>query len=436
MHHDAVIVARVILRLCGEVDAPVFPGKPPPVAIGYTPPHLMRRTYDVFPMSLSRFKRSNSESHHVQGSTTWQEQRWVLESCICRTPLRDEVYIQLVSRLSTEAPITSRLPAWQFLGVLLSSLAPVDTTLADALAALIEECSNSVKEHESIRTIAKHCRGRLAGILQRGTSVLTPSTPEIQGAWEAAFQPTVFGQTLEAVMQAQSQMLPNAEIPLVFTFLGDALLLLDGLSTPNIFRRVGDVEQQTQLRLRIDRGYYSLTGIADSQEKSSNRRSALVVAATLKLFLKELAEPLIPSDLYDECTAASSSADAGRCVSIVKTRLSPLRRRCLLYIIALLQQFCRPEVVKVTGIDAVELASLFSPTLFRRTASNSASRNNKTMVHAGYESMFVHALLMSLPVQSVDPDYVPEIVDPKRKVTAARFLASASTTAGKSNAKG
>jgi len=49
----------------------------------------------------------------------------------------------------------------------------------------------------------------------------------------------------------------------------------------------GDVERVTELQLRIERNNYDLSGIADPS----------VPASLLKLWFRELQDPLIPNDL-------------------------------------------------------------------------------------------------------------------------------------------
>ncbi|KAJ3140392.1 hypothetical protein HK100_009942 [Physocladia obscura] len=53
----------------------------------------------------------------------------------------------------------------------------------------------------------------------------------------------------------------------------------------------GDIDKVNELRIRLERGKYDVTGISDPH----------VASSLLKLWLREVAEPLIPADLYDDC---------------------------------------------------------------------------------------------------------------------------------------
>lgn len=423
LHHDAVLCSKVILRLCGERDKAVFIGKPPPVSIGFTPgvgnmpvqPHS-----DIFPMNLSRFRcgqkrafyqrrTAHAQEAGVSAATIWQEQRWLLETCICKSAIRDEVFCQLISRLSKQAPPTTRFRAWQFLGVLLTSIAPTSRELAESLQVFVDRSCDVEEEHSSILTLARHCQNRLSAVMQRGTSVLAPSIAEIQGSWEAAFNPSVFGQTLEGVMKAQSASYPDMVVPVILYFLGDALFLLGGPSAPGMFRIGGNVQKQIDLRLRIDRGQYSLAGLIDG------RHDVLVIGSVLKTFFKELAEPLVPMNFYHSCVEAAALEDVNACTSLVNTTsaMPTLNRRVLLYLVALLQRFSRPEVVKCTGVNSVALASIFSPTIFRSPSTDIAAISRD----ARFESVWLHTLLLHLPCDNVDPDYSPNVVEPCKRLS-------------------
>ncbi|CAO1638013.1 unnamed protein product [Parajaminaea phylloscopi] len=421
LHRDAILCSKVLLRLCGERERPVFYGKPPPVSIGFTPgvtEQPVQSHTDIFPMTLPRWRCTQSRGFHLRGSagsrdpnveaaTIWQEQRWVLETCICKSAIRDEVFCQLISRLSGRAPPTSRFRAWQFLGVLLTSIAPTSPELCESLRTFIDESCRNDGEHRTVLTMARHCRSRLFAVSKRGSSVLAPSVAEIQGSWEAAFNPSVFGQTLEGVMKAQASSYPDMAIPVIVPFLGDALFLLEAPTTPGMFRVGGNVQKQIDLRLRIDRGHYSLAGLIEAHQ------DVLVIGSLLKTFFRDLAEPLVPQNMYEECVKAAAREDVSACTLLAGTSgpMPALNRRVLLYLVALLQRFSRPEVAKVTGVNSVALASIFSPTIFRSPSTDIAVISRS----ARFESVWLHTLLLHLPCDTVDPDYSPRIGNPPRR---------------------
>ena len=101
----------------------------------------------------------------------------------------------------------------------------------------------------------------------------------------------MFGETLETIMEIQAQQNQPEVLPKILIFLVDAILKLKGYKTEGIFRVPGDIEQVSDLRNRIEKGNFDLSGIKDPHVPSS----------LLKLWLRELAEPLIPTNKYALC---------------------------------------------------------------------------------------------------------------------------------------
>jgi hypothetical protein len=118
-----------------------------------------------------------------------------------------------------------------------------------------------------------------------------------------------------------------------------------------------------------------------------------VPSTLLKLWLRELAEPVIPSRLYNECVNKSGDPESyarfllplffpcafsdvifeslKRVINIVR-RLPKLNRRVVVYVITFLQLFTAPEVVEITKMPINSLALVFAPNFFRCQADSLA----------------------------------------------------------------
>jgi len=149
------------------------------------------------------------------------------------------------------------------------------------------------------------------------------------------------------------------------------MLALGGLRAEGIFRIPGDSDSVSELKLRIDRGYYTTDGVNDPH----------VLASLLKLWLRELCDPLIPEEMYNECI--TSSHDADTCVRIVE-RLPTINRRVVLFIVSFLQLFLEERVQCVTKMTPANLALVMAPNLLR-CSSDSMSvvfTNAQYVVHS------------------------------------------------------
>lgn len=81
---------------------------------------------------------------------------------------------------------------------------------------------------------------------------------EIEHASDAAFYPSVYGESLVRIMNLQKKSYPQLKIPVILTFLTDGILALGGTRSEGIFRIPGDGYGVSQLKNRMDRGHYHL----------------------------------------------------------------------------------------------------------------------------------------------------------------------------------
>lgn len=176
---------------------------------------------------------------------------------------------------------------------------------------------------------------------------------------DAAFNPSTFGESLDAVYRLQERNYPRQKIPIILPFLADGILALGGTKSEGIFRVPGDGDLVSDLKLRIDKGYYTLEGVDDPH----------VLASLLKLWLRELRDPLVPEEMYNDCIAYASEPDA--CIGVVE-RLPTINRRVVLFIISFLQLFLDERVLAITKMTSANLALVMAPNLLRCNSDSMA----------------------------------------------------------------
>lgn len=157
----------------------------------------------------------------------------------------------------------------------------------------------------------------------------------------------------------QERQYPDTKIPIILPFLADGILALGGAKAEGIFRVPGDGDDISELKLRIERGYYTLDGLEDAH----------ALASLLKLWLRELLDPLVPDELYNECVG--SAHDASACIALVG-RLPTINRRVVLFVVSFLQLFLDPKIQKVTKMTPVNLALVMAPNLLRCNSDSMA----------------------------------------------------------------
>jgi len=278
-----------------------------------------------------------------------EEERWLLSEGLAHGELRDEIYCQLMKQLSGNPNPESVFKGWQMLCVLLIAFPPSKNFEAYLRSFILQRISQS---EGRVDIMAKHCLRRLSAISKKGPRGKPPSVAEIETASDAAFNPSTFGESLDAVMRLQERNYPNEKIPIILPFLADGILALGGTKCEGIFRVPGDADLVSELKIRIDRGYYTLENVDDPH----------VLASLLKLWLRELLDPLVPEELYNDCITAA--AEPTSCVAIVR-RLPTINRRIVLFIISFLQLFLEEKVLASTKMTAANMALVMAPNLLR-----------------------------------------------------------------------
>ncbi|KZS88649.1 hypothetical protein SISNIDRAFT_475905 [Sistotremastrum niveocremeum HHB9708] len=322
-----------------------------------------------------------------------EEERWMLGEGILHGELRDEIYCQLVKQLSGNPQPDSVFRGWQLMSVLLITFPPSKNFEA-YLRTFIEQRRG--QKESRVDVMAKYCLGRLPIISQKGPRGKAPGLSEIESASDAPFNPSTFGEPLDTILRIQSRTYASLKVPIILPFLADGILALGGTQQEGIFRVPGDGDTVSELKARIDRGYYTLDGINDPH----------IPASLLKLWLRELQYPLVPEELYNDCIQCAASAEANKdpeeCLSMI-SRLPTINRRVVLFVISFLQLFLEDKVQTATKMTAANLALVMAPNLLRCNSDSMAV----VFTNAQYEQIFVYNLLLYLKCDAVDPDYVP-----------------------------
>ncbi|KAF9268778.1 RhoGAP-domain-containing protein [Marasmius fiardii PR-910] len=336
-----------------------------------------------------------STVHSINGSSTslnshsnlHDEERWLLGEGLTHGELRDEIYCQVMKQLTKNPNPESIFKGWQLLCVLLITFPP-SKNFETYLNSFIQQHTT---HHEGrVDIMAKFCLTRLTTISKKGPRGKPPTVAEIETASDAAFNPSTFGESLDAIIRLQERTYPQQKVPIILPFLADGILALGGTRSEGIFRVPGDGDSISELKLRIDRGYYNLEGVDDPN----------TLASLMKLWLRELLDPLVPEEMYNECV--TNSQDPGACVHIVE-RLPTINRRVVLFVISFLQLFLEDKVQSSTKMTPANLALVMAPNLLRCKSESMAV----VFTNAQYEQIFVYNLLLHLKCGEIDPDYKP-----------------------------
>eukprot|EP00005_Dracoamoeba_jomungandri_P002224 CAMPEP_0174257586 /NCGR_PEP_ID=MMETSP0439-20130205/6704_1 /TAXON_ID=0 /ORGANISM="Stereomyxa ramosa, Strain Chinc5" /LENGTH=587 /DNA_ID=CAMNT_0015340741 /DNA_START=1095 /DNA_END=2858 /DNA_ORIENTATION=- len=172
-------------------------------------------------------------------------------------------------------------------------------------------------------------------------------------SWTKKGTPTpVYGSTLEVLMGMQQEQWPTLEIPRILYVLTNKLISLNAGETEGIFRISGDVQKLNDFKDQINTGDYDI-----------DCTDIHVVAGLLKVWFRELPEPLISFTVYDQFI--QNAEDGDTLLSLVRNQLPHVNSRVLLFILQFLCDLSKKEFSEQTKMTDNNLAMVFSPCLLR-----------------------------------------------------------------------
>ncbi|XP_059589300.1 rho GTPase-activating protein 39 isoform X2 [Alligator mississippiensis] len=296
--------------------------------------------------------------------------------------LRDELYIQLIRQTTDNTCYQSLARGWELMAISLAFFSPSpkfqsylegyiychldsDQYIVQRIKKLLDlknkKNSKSRKKRKQntndeglpISTYARYCYRKLQKVAVTGgkKGLQKPTIEEIAHARNTIVTPSLFGSSLEEIMLLQKEIYPGNKLPWIQTQLSQQVLALGGEQTEGIFRVPGDIDEVNALKLQVDQ--WSIP---------SNCSDPSIPASLLKLWYRELEEPLIPQRFYEECIGSYENPDAA--VTVVQF-LPDLNKFVLYYLIHFLQIFAQPYNVGKTKMDVNNLAMVMAPNCLR-----------------------------------------------------------------------
>ncbi|XP_041952760.1 rho GTPase-activating protein 39 isoform X2 [Alosa sapidissima] len=311
----------------------------------------------------------------------------VVTKCWGTQGLRDELYVQLVRQTTGNLSLRSLASGWELMAISLAFFSPspkfrrylegyiqrhMEPSNDKKILQQIQEQQdmknkknsksrkkrkqNNEEEEEQglpISTYAKYCYRKLQKVAVTGgkKGLRKPTLEEIDHSRNAIVTPSLFGSALEEIMERQSQLFPERRLPWVQVQLSQYVLALGGAQTEGIFRVPGDIDEVNALKLQVDQW-----------KIPENLSDPNVPASLLKLWYRELEEPVIPQSFYKQCITNYEDPEAA--ISVVQS-LPELSRLVLCYFINFLQVFAQPVNVSKTKMDVNNLAMVMAPNCLR-----------------------------------------------------------------------
>ncbi|ORX68573.1 RhoGAP-domain-containing protein [Linderina pennispora] len=302
----------------------------------------------------------------------FSEVLWLANQGIRHQLLRDEVFCQLAKQVTGHPSHDSAERGWVLMGVLFYAFRP-SQLLFPHLEVFVESAQ---LESANLKRFLLLQLGRI----KRTGSRTTPMTKEeLRLALLVPRRPLVFGGSLKEIMQNPELVNAEGRLPRVLELLTAQITRLGGERTEGLFRVPGDADAVAMARLMIEAG---------QQTDFPNLRDPNVPASLLKEWLRDLADPLIPEVLYDQCIARSGDRKA----SLEILSALPEESYCVVdFLLRFLKHLLDPEIEKLTKMDSSNLALVFGPSFLR----NPVSDLKDVFANSSAEQTFLLTLLES-----------------------------------------
>jgi len=209
---------------------------------------------------------------------------------------------------------------------------------------------------------------------------------------EGRFDPSentnsVFRQTLQHVMDIQKKNYPDLDIPLIVQTLCKTIRQLDGPRTEGIFRVACKPEKLAELRAAYDGNKYD-TKVTDPH----------VATGLLKEWLRELAEPVFPTQLYAACVDAvkdpetSPKEEMTKKVQELFCQAPVLSQRVIKHVTHLMHEIVNEDNCKINKMSLDSLAIVMAPSFLRCPNEDPM----ELLSNSKYETRFTLLLFQSI----------------------------------------
>jgi hypothetical protein len=181
-----------------------------------------------------------------------------------------------------------------------------------------------------------------------------PKNFECEVNFEVEANPnSIFGVTIDRCMTIQASSHPELKVPRIVTTMIDAVRTRGGYGVEGIFRISAVKDDLDGLKKQIDSGDYDI-----------KTPSPHIPAGMLKQWMRELAEPLIPTSLYNDAITAARNGSGDDAMKVVK-QVAPTTRAILDMLAAMSSEISNDTNKPTSRMGIENLAIVFAPSFLR-----------------------------------------------------------------------
>jgi len=330
----------------------------------------------------------------------------ILTICLNEVVIRNECMILLCKQCNGNPNPTRAVRGLQLLALFLTAFPPTLAILQEAVCHFLQVLPLDPRATDEMRTMCTVAEKRLRRSVLTGPRKSMLSDTEFRNMThreKATIEPSVFGVTIEEYVNWQNEHIldqanEHNNDPVILVILSEAIERLGGFETEGIFRLPGHTQQVEQLRDEL--AQLQLVNGKKQMVIGSWVKDPHVCASVFKLWLRELADPIIPDAFYQKAVDSSQNFDA--CLDVAK-QLPDDNRIILNFVVHFLSRLSEEAVIKQTKMTIENLAVVFAPNILRSKStdpmtimknSNNEKQFVKTLVAANVEAAKRGELLM------------------------------------------
>ncbi|KAL9658597.1 hypothetical protein ABK040_006134 [Willaertia magna] len=301
----------------------------------------------------------------------------ILQIALLNVPIRNEITIYCCKQTNNHSKTENLLKGIQLLCLILSAFPPTTYDLQESVLHYIQQYLMVVKD-QKVKQFAELAEKQLRRTVITGPRKTLPSDTEIKNMNNPNPPEPVFGVSISEYLRWQKEKFPKVENskPYILVVLAEQLKKLEFCNVEGIFRLPGDTNKVESIKEILSKGIFDIS--------NSTIKDPHVFASVFKLWLRELAEPLIPHRLYDTCINNSTNED--QCMKIL-AELPGGNRAILVFVIDFLAQML--PYSKKTMMTSENLAVVFCPNILRSQSTDPMT----VMRNAASEKQFVKNLI-------------------------------------------
>eukprot|EP00457_Paulinella_chromatophora_P001361 gb/GEZN01001363.1/.p1 GENE.gb/GEZN01001363.1/~~gb/GEZN01001363.1/.p1 ORF type:complete len:973 (+),score=227.55 gb/GEZN01001363.1/:107-3025(+) len=295
--------------------------------------------------------------------------------------IRDEVFCQICKQTRNNPNLPSVLQGWKLMALCVSAFPPSKDFERYLINYIILNYDGSlhqkVRGQELVATLAPWCFWRLHKTLKEGSAKHPINLMEVDKMIMEGIpsHSVLFGSSLDYLMTLQQLEMGNQQrLPSILPLLCETIKRLDGFNMQGIFRIAAEKQQIFNLKAQLERGDYVI-----------RTDHCHVPADVLKIWLRELHEPLFPKHRYQDCMNACD--DVEKAVAVIQT-LPQNYKAAVVYLLDFLAELAEHQ--EATSMDPENIAIVFCTDLVRPPIPHGPLDQLK---YATKEKLFIRTLV-------------------------------------------